>query len=165
MEDRLMMTQSRTTENRNSVAKGLIWVFAVVAALFSSVAPAAPPVKPPSVAIQSGSGTLFAQGSEVDDVEFLYDQVRHVSLTIAYYSDEEGSLADLFAGPVWADGIRMKSVWDVNFSTLRAEDDFDYFFEAQTVEFDADHWMIELRSLSAPEKYVRYQYTVTYPKP
>lgn len=160
-----MTTQSRTTENRNSVARALIGVFAVVGVLFSSVAPAAPPVKPPSVAIQSGSGTLFAQGSEVDDVEFLYDEVRHVSLTIAYYSEEEGTLADVFAGPVWADGTRMKSVWDTVFSALGEEDDFDYFREAATVEFDADHWMIELHSLSLPEKYVRYQYTVTYPKP
>lgn len=161
-----MMTQTRTTENRYRVATALIWVFAVVGLLFSSMTPAAPPVKPPSVAIQSGSGILFAQGfGNTDDVEFLYDEVRHVSLTIVYYSEEEGVSADLFAGPVWADGTRMKSVWDVDFSTLRDEDDFQYFFEAETVEFDADHWLIELRSLSLPEKHVRYQYTVTYPKP
>lgn len=145
---------------------GWVLAAAVVGALFSAVALAAHPVKPPSVVMQSGSGTLSTSGSGItDEVEFQYDEVRHVSLTIAYYSEEEGATADLFAGPIWEDGTRLKAVWDTVFSALREEDDFEYILEAETVEFDADRWMIELRSLSAPEKFVRYSYTVTYPKP
>jgi hypothetical protein len=115
--------------------------------------------------MESGSGTLTALGSGVvDEVEFAYDQVRHISLTIAYYSEDEGA-ADLFAGPIWDDGTRSRYVWDTSFSTVASEDDFDYYPESETVEFDADEWKIELRSLGSAEKHVQYMYTVTYPKP
>lgn len=160
------MTQLGTGNNRKRTVLTLVVGTALAAALFSTVALTAPAYKPPTVVMESGSGSLEALGfNVVDDVEFAYDEVRHVSLTIAYYSEDEGVLADLFAGPIWGDGMRSKYVWDTSFSQIRHEDDFDYFDEAKTVEFDADHWKIELRSLSGSEKYVRYMYTVTYPKP
>lgn len=135
--------------------------------LLSAAVLAAPPGKSrlPTMVTESGSGSLYAAGSvDTKVVDFIYPEVRHVSLTIGWYSEEEGAAADLFAGPVWADGMRSKYVWDTIFSSIRSEDDFDYF-ETQTVEFDASQWKIELISLSLPEKYVRYHYTVTYPKP
>jgi hypothetical protein len=146
-------------------AVGLLLAIVAVGALFSLAALAAPPFKPASVAMESGSGTLFALGSvDYDEVEFFYQEVRHVSLTIGYYSEGGPAAADLFAGPVWADGKRSKSLFTTSFSDIGQEDDFD-FFETETVEFDANRWKIELISLSSPEKYVRYNYTVTYPKP
>jgi hypothetical protein len=142
-------------------------VVCALALTVASAVMAAPPLKPASVAIESGSGSLQAYGSVVyRDVEFIYGEVRHVSLTIAYYA-EDPTMSDLFAGPVWSNSgrqVRSKAFYTTHFPTKGAEDDFDYL-ETKTVEFDADHWKIELISLSAPEKYVLYRYTVTYPKP
>jgi hypothetical protein len=139
----------------------------LAAALFAAATLAAPPSRSQSVVMESGSGSLQAYGSVVyKDVEFVYGEVRHVSLTLAYYA-EEASAADLFAGPVWPDAgkqVRSKAFFTTAFPAKGSEDDFDYL-ETKTVEFDADHWKIELISLSMPEKYVRYHYTVTYPKP
>lgn len=148
-----------------SKAISLVLAAVVAAAIFAAAALAAPPLKSRSVVMESGSGSLQALGSvDTDSVEFVYDEVRHVSLTIGYYSEDGAAAADLFAGPVWADEVRSKAFWTTSFPPMHAEDDFDYL-ETQTVEFDADRWKIELISLSNPEKYVRYNYTVTFPKP
>jgi opacity protein-like surface antigen len=149
----------------SSKAISLVLAAVVAAAIFAAAALAAPPLKPRSVVMESGSGSLQALGFGVTDSdEFVYDEVRHVSLTLGYYSDSVfAQQADLFAGPVWADEVRSKAFWTTTFPPMHAEDDFDYL-ETQTVEFDADRWKIELINLSGPEKYVRYNYTVTFPK-
>jgi hypothetical protein len=149
----------------SSKAISLVLAAAVAAAIFAAAAQAAPAVKPPPAAMESGSGSLQAYGfNVVDSDEFVYGEVRHVSLTLGYYSDEEGSLGDLFAGPVWADDVRSEAFWTAAFPALREEDDFDHLV-TETVEFDADRWMIELRSLDSHVKYVRYSYTATFPRP
>ena len=88
---------------RSSKAISLV-LAAAAAMIFATAALAAPPKKAPSVAMESGSGSLQAYGfNVVDTADFVHGEVRHVSLTLAYYSEEEGASADLFAGPVWAD--------------------------------------------------------------
>lgn len=160
-----MVTQFRIGKNRKRAAIVLALVTAVVGAFFSSAGLTAPAVRPPPAVMESGSGMLTAYGfNVVDDVDFTYGEVRHVSLTIAYYGEDAGA-ADLFAGPIWDDGTRSKYIWSTIFGAVASEDDFKYYPQTETVEFDADRWKIELRSLSSPEKYVRYMYTVTYPKP
>ncbi len=160
-----MVTQFRIGKNRKRAAIALVLVTAVEGVFFSSAGLTAPAVRPPPAVMESGSGMLTAYGfNVVDDVDFTYGEVRHVSLTIAYYGDDAGP-ADLFAGPIWGDGTRSKYIWSTNFGIVAGEDDFNYYPQSETVEFDADHWKIELRSLGNSEKYVRYMYTVTYPKP
>lgn len=148
-------------------------IAACALAMFITTEPmAAPPVKAPSVAVvETGSGSLTAYGSVVlKDVVFTYGEVRHVSLTLAYYTENTiESQADLFAGPVWFESaigreVRSKAFFETWIPPMRSEDGFDVM-ETRTVEFDADHWKIELISLSSPEKFVYYRYTVTYPKP
>ena len=60
--------------------------------------------------------------------------------------------------------MRSKYAFATSFSGIGEEDDFDYI-KTETVEFDANRWKLELISLSTPEKYLRYNYTATYPKP
>lgn len=151
--------------NGSSTTVFLVLVIISAGLLFSTVGLTAPALKPASVVTESGSGTFFISGlGDSEEIEFIYPEVRHVSLTIAYYSEESNASGELFAGPYWDDNLRSAYVWQTHFNEPTSDDTPDQI-PFETVEFDTDRWKIEFKSFSFPEKYALYRYTVTYPKP
>jgi len=160
-----MHTELNRGRIRNYTTVLLVLVIIAAGLFFSTVGLPAPAFKPPSVVTESGSGTFLVYGvGDTEEIEFIYPEVRHVSLTIAYYSEENSAQGELFAGPYWGDNLRSPYVWHTIFNEPTSDDTPDQI-PSETVEFDTDRWKIELKSFSNPEKYALYRYTVTYPKP